>query len=493
MKIAVLIPSEEYKNYAGARIRYGRLKAPLERQGVELILEDIAEFSPDGTGIDAVLISKCHDARSLVAAAAISRRGLPAGVDLFDDYFSQDADSRLNRYRNWLRQLLPFCSFALCSTPAMAAVASDFDEELPVHVVNDPAPGCGFDNLPELLQSKLATARNEQRIRLLWFGVGDNPHFNVGLSDLAAFGGSLAPLVRAGPTLELTVLTNSRALDAQGLSLIGQLPVRTVIEEWTESRERELLSEAFACFLPVNGQPFSAAKSLNRAVTALTAGCQVISAGYPLYEPLIAEIYRDSSEFAADFAKGSMKHSPASMDRFELAMQSFASAETEATELAEFLKNLKPQRGYTSLPLVLVHGHATNGAAHKAVHALNGLSVASPYCPSKLGSDVIFRGAPGQLVMLVADKVTKSLAPAFREQLEEVRLSEKKYWRLPSGPRSLGPSGVIGASWDETPLPFQLATYRHSLRQIREQMFQAFGPCQIIVSENSPLPFSEAN
>src|SRR5262245_60762119 len=105
MKVHVLVPSEEYKNYAGARIRYGRLQPRLAKLGIKLTLQDIAEFDPDRAACDALIISKCHDARALVAAAAVANRGRLVGVDLFDDYFSQEADSRLSRFRLWLRQL----------------------------------------------------------------------------------------------------------------------------------------------------------------------------------------------------------------------------------------------------------------------------------------------------------------------------------------------------------------------------------------------------
>lgn len=494
MKIAVLVPSEEYKSYAGARIRYGRLKAPLEALGIKLSLEDIASFSIDSADFDAMLISKCHDARALVAAAAAAGRGPLVGVDLFDDYFSQESDSRLTRYRNWLSQLLPFCQFATCSTPAMARIVKDYRGDLPVHVVNDPSSGADFDGLASQLSLKLIKAQSEQTLRLLWFGVGDNPHFDVGLKDLAAFGGVLRSLASSDKFVELNVLTNARALSAEGLALLDRLPVKTTIEEWSEAREQALLAVAFACFLPVNAQPFSAAKSLNRAVTALTAGCQVISSGYPLYEPLSQLIYRDISSFLADFGRGRMKSSPDNVERFRTMMQALASAETEASSLAKFLESLPASdKDASTGPLILVHGQSTNGTAHKTVHAIGGYSVASPYCPTQLGFDVIFRGAPGELVMLVADKTVKSLVPAFRDRLkEEVRLSEKKYWRVYGSTRPSTRNSVPGDNWHEAPLPFQLASYRHAIGQIRELIAQAFGPSRVILSETSPMPFSEA-
>ena len=122
MRVSILVPSDEYRNYAGARIRYGRLQPQLAQLGVSLQLEDVASCRPDQSECDVLLISKCHDARSLIAAAGVSRREKLVGVDLFDDYFSQFADARLFGFRNWLNQLLPICNFALCSTEAMAKV-----------------------------------------------------------------------------------------------------------------------------------------------------------------------------------------------------------------------------------------------------------------------------------------------------------------------------------------------------------------------------------
>ena len=155
MKVVVLVPSEEYKNYAGARIRYGRLRSKLSQLGVDLELRDVSKFIPADADCDVLIISKCHDARSLIAAEVLSRRGSLVGVDLFDDYFSQTADSRLFRFRNWIAQLLPVCSFALCSTPAMAKVARGYRSDLPIHVVNDPAEDIRLIDLPGTLGAKL--------------------------------------------------------------------------------------------------------------------------------------------------------------------------------------------------------------------------------------------------------------------------------------------------------------------------------------------------
>ena len=490
MKLKVLIPSEEYKANAGARIRYGRLEQDLAAHGVVLTLQSIADFSPEDD-YDALLVSKCHDARALVAAAAASGRGKLVGVDLFDDYFSQKADSRLARYRLWLMQLLPNCHFAICSTLVMEEVARRYSPGLPVHIVNDPAPDVATQKLSDCLATKLAKARSEQFIRLAWFGVGDNPHFKVGLSDLASHGESLRKLADGGMDLELTVLTNPRALTADGLALIREVPVRTRVEEWTEEREEQLLSEAFACFLPVNAQPFSVAKSLNRAVSALSAGCQVISAGYPLYEAFAELIYRDGGSFIDDLKRNLMKHSAARLSKYVSLMTKFASAAEEAAALASFLKRLTPATTKDPRPIALLHGHATNGAAHKAVRALGGLSVGTPYCPADFAFDVAFPTFGHRMVMLMSDQVAKSAKPERGSTVQSARIRfNRKLWKLADGDEQTGESIPDDAHWYSAPLTFQLATYQSSMTSIAARMQDVFGPCRILLSENSPMPFS---
>ena len=491
MRLKVLVPSEEYKSYAGARIRYGRLQPELSRLGIELLLEDIATFAPGGDACDVLLISKCHDARALIAAAAAFDRGQLVGVDLFDDYFSQRSDSRLNRYRGWLRQLLQTCNFALCSTPAMATVVQSYRADIAVHVVNDPAPDLNFSGLAEILDSKLQHVRNGRTIRVAWFGVGDNPHFRVGLADLAAFAGTVHELSSGDMTVELNILTNPRALTADGLALIQESPVRTTIGEWSLEAEKRLLDEAMACFLPVNAQPFSAAKSLNRAVTALTAGCQVISVGYPLYQPLADFIYRDPATSMRDIDAGSVKHSPKMLDAFAACMKAVASAPDEAARLAVFLKKVKPPKPDRIGPLVVVHGSSTSGAAHKAARALQGLSIASPYCAPQPTFDVLFRDVGGRLAMLVSDRAARHLVAGFRDRLAGSETVVDKRFRILTDENERD-GGSAGPLMDPSgaPLPVQLATYASTLARIDSMVEAAFGRCRIVYSENSNLPFS---
>ena len=486
MKIIILVPSQAYMNNAGARIRYGRLSTPAGSR-LQITLEDIAQFDPRTAVCDLLIISKCHDARALLAAKIAGQRGSRVGVDLFDDYFSQSADSRLNRYRVWLHQLLSLCDFAICSTALMADVIRRYHEAIPIYVFNDPAPPCDYAQLSEVLTEKLSDARVEGRLRLGWFGVGDNPHFPVGLSDVAAFADLLAQLGGEGRAVELSILTNARSLNADRLAMLANLPVPTTVGEWSEEAEAELLARSLACFLPVNAQQFSAAKSLNRAVTALSAGCQVISAGYPLYRDLDAFVYRDISDFVADVRTGSLRLAPVTLGEFRAAIDGLASPERETEEFALFLEQLAPPRAADSGPLFLIHGYSTNGAAHKMVQAVGGLSVASPFCPAPLDYDIVFQARPGrEVVMLVSDKGLARMRPERRARAVSFGpIGKRNFWQVRDGDAaSFGQE-----AWTDPSLSLQLALYPSVMERVLEELTANFGPGCAMISENSALPF----
>lgn len=490
MKLAVLVPSEAYKSYAGVRIRYNRIAPKLAGHGVEVVLADIGQFDPGTADCDGIIISKCHDARSLIAAATLSERGKLVGVDLFDDYFSPPDDSRLTRYRNWLAQLVDLCDFALCSTPAMAEVVRQYRSSLPTHIMSDPAPAEGSDAISGLPERKLADARDRREIRVCWFGIGDNPYFPVGLTDLAAYASVLPTLSRTGFDVRLKVVTNARALTPEGLAMLRRLPVRTDIEVWSEEAEEDALQKALVAFLPVNAQPFSIAKSLNRAVTALSAGCQVLSVGYPLYASLDPLVYRDTEALLQDLEAGSVRFSAGSQEEYRRIIHNCASAENEARRLAAFVESLAPQAREGYGPLCLIHGHSTRQEAHNSIRQVNGLSVASPYCSAALDFDVLFRGARSGGKMLVAQSAAPRLLPQVRARANRgERLNGRRYLQI-SGAESWNGQAPEWLDWEKAPIPFQLATYVQSLGHMENALSAAFGPCRTIVSETSPLPFT---
>jgi hypothetical protein len=255
------------------------------------------------------------------------------------------------------------------------------------------------------------------------------------------------------------------------------------VREWSETAERELLEEALVAFLPVGCQPFSTAKSLNRAFTALSSGCQVLSAGYPLYAPLGDLIYREASDLVADLVRGSLRLGPDTISKYDASVERLASADGEARALAVFLANIRPAEASRQLLLSLVHGHSTMPEAHALVRSLNGLSVASPFSSVALDFDVLFRAADSGLAMMVSRKALRRMLPHMQERLQgRERVGGEQYLRV-HDERPIRSA----VEWGNPPISIELATYASAMREIERRMTHSFGPVRTILSETSPL------
>lgn len=489
MKIIVLIPSADSLATAGVRIRYLRLFDPLADAGVHLSVTPIDDFDAARGDCDIVIVSKCYDARALVAAAVLSKRNVKVGVDLFDDYFSERHDSRLSGYRTWLRQVLRLSDFVICSTPSMAGIAAGYRDDIPAHVLNDPALQIDRRKVAELLERKIARSRSGEALRVSWFGIGDNPFFPVGLSDVSAFGGALRELAASNLPVELTILTNRRALDANGLAMIERVPVAARVDLWSGEREAELLERTDVCFLPVNAQDFSISKSLNRAVTALASGCQVLSVGYPLYEALGEVIYREPASLISDWRRGVLRLREITLETLETKIDQFASPAREAGKLADFLRRIIRDPGTAHHGrglLALLHGFATTPAAHAAVKAAGGLSIGTSMCTQELEFDAIVALRPGRKPSLLVATETLPKLKTGRPQRDEpaLRFAGRKFFTVPSDGRNQDRDDANVAR----SLSTQIALYDPLIEQAIDLISSSFGAGTVLLSEESGLP-----
>ncbi|GLI94517.1 hypothetical protein [Methylocystis echinoides] len=303
MRLLFIVPSTGHKTTAGSRIRYDRLAQ--DGDCFTVSIQSLVELTSDDlSSCDVCILSKTYALESLAIAQALRSMGKTVGIDLFDDYFTQWDDPRLTRFRRWLALACRACDFALCSTPNMRRVIEHYAPDLAIHVLPDPYPEIDPAALAPILADKLARAQRERVIDVLWFGIGSNPFFPVGLQDLVAWSSSLRALAATGLRPQLTILTNRPALRPERLAQLSRLPIDYRIDFWSLDAEKEALAKALVCFLPVNGQSFSRAKSLNRALTAISAGAQVLSPAFPLYAELDPAIYANATELAQDVAEG---------------------------------------------------------------------------------------------------------------------------------------------------------------------------------------------
>lgn len=399
MKLCVLIPGAGYRQNAGARIRYLRMAEPLRALGISMDLVPVADVLQMGLpDCGAFLVSKCFDAPALAVMALARAQGRQVGVDMFDDYFSHHGDPRFVRTQSWLAQALRFSTFILASTQAMADIGRSLAPQLPVHILNDPGSPPDLAAMAARLEAKRAELAKGAPLRISWFGMGDNPLFPVGIADVAAFSGELAGLKRAGIAVELKISSNIRALAGETLAALRRLPFPCHLQDWSEAGEKDLLEQSHVAFLPVNAQSFSTAKSLNRAVTALTCATQVLSSGYPLYRALDAFIYRDARQLLADQTSGQTRLRSETAGAFGTLLAQVAGPANEAGSLAAFLRAL-PAVTASGFRGAVLHGRGGNGGMHEFARREGFLSIGTPFSPANHDYDILFRWDAGSGVL----------------------------------------------------------------------------------------------
>ena len=429
MRIVVAVPSEDQKHTAGVRIRYHRLAPFVAALGHELVVELVDDISAGAAApSDVFLISKCYDARSVILASELRGRGCQVGADFFDDYYTQSRDSRFVHLRQWLRQIAGSLTFGLCSTRSMQETAGKYIPGRPFHVMNDPYETASMDELEQMLTAKLERTQRTGVIDIGWFGIGDNPYFDVGLSDLRYFGDALASAKSHGFQPRLTILTNRRAMTPARLALLSRLPIAWTLEEWSEEAELQLLGSSYACFLPVNAQRFSTAKSLNRAVTALTAGAQVLSAGYPLYKTFDPLIYRSAAHLAADAAAGRPLLRQETLPDLSAMLDRHANPAVEARALVSFIEGLPTVATPHSPLYAVVHGRHSGIAIHKSVQRRRHLSIAGAFPIREINYDVTLAPgtAGGAVTVNLSAAAMKQLRPEFAAGATPIRNANGK-------------------------------------------------------------------
>ena len=487
MRILVVVPGEEFLAAAGVRIRYKRIAARLAELGHVLDLKLIDDVKPrPAPGCDVLLISKCYDARGLLLAAEMRQQGVQVGGDFFDDYYSQGTDSRFVHLRQWLRGITPSLTFTLCSTPQMRENLSTLVPGIPCHMMNDPYEEIDVARVAERVDHKLKRARASRSLDIGWFGIGGNPHFAVGLSDLEAFSGILADIGRHGYSPRLAILTNRSSLSPDRLQMLSRLPVPWRIEEWSEDAEKRLIERSYACFLPVNAQRFSVVKSLNRAVSALTGGAQVLSAGFPLYEAFGNFIYRDAASLAADIGPSKARLRRGTIPAFIETMDRFANPEREAAELSGFLGSLAPVAPTTApAGAAILHGRTSVAAVHKYAQRNGYLSIAGFSAGSDLHYDVRPCLAPdtGEPSVQLSVHAMKLLRPELAALARQDTASPgKKFHLLPLRP---GFAEILTRSRGGLPESeaLALAGYQTGMTALPALADQLFDGLTVILSE----------
>jgi hypothetical protein len=426
-RICVVIQSEAFRSSAGVRIRYDRFIDGCFGTDTQILVRPLAEIVAAPLDCDAYIFCKTFSSVAIAFAQRIKAHGRIVAQDLFDDYFSQCDDERLFQYRNWMRQIEPFTDVALCTTPRMAEVIAEFLPHSPIIVIEDPIDDFNPIRIAALVDRKIERARRTRHLKLAWFGIGDNPLFPVGIADLTspAMLSQIAAFKTQGWDTSLTVATNQRALSADGLADLRRCPLPVELVEWSEAVERDVLAAADVALLPVGTQGFSRAKSMNRAVTALNQGCQILSIGEPLYAGLAPFIYRTAEDVLLDLEAGSALLTGSSVPALTSILAKRANAFDAGATFAEAVLTACP-RPCPPL-LAVVHGWQSEIATHKLACGPGAVSVRSPFCQAAWnfgvrfdldGDRIVGRVSAAiadrlQLPILIADSLTIRDIPFF--------------------------------------------------------------------------------
>jgi hypothetical protein len=489
MKICVIISNDEWRQTAGVRIRYNRLQPVLEQAGHSLELVAIGNFTtPDSVNADAFVFSKTHDMRAVVLAHALRARGHHVGIDLFDDYYSQDHDSRFVHLRRWFRSILPALDFAMCSTIKMAQRLARLAPGLPCRIVNDPFDTLDADAIARSTAQAAARALREKRLCIGWFGIGDNPHFSLGLDDLFAFSGHLLAARRAGYSVELNLLTNLRSMTDARMEMLARLPVPYHLEEWTQEREAALIARSTLCFLPVNAQPFSVVKSLNRGVSTLTGGSQILSAGFPLYDLMEDFVYRDLASFIVDLEAGTLRLRAQTLPDLEALMTRYGSAHHEAQALVAFIADLPVRPHLPARCIAVVHGLNPVGDVHKALSRLGALSVAAPNTRRTLNFDIAPEphAKSGPMALTLSEAGRAALRAPLRDKARQAGLINGKIplYRLELDPNDYRDTRPVRP----VKVPFHIlneaSRYRRTMERTMALLTHVLEDPLILISEN---------
>lgn len=390
MRLVIVTPSAAFAQSAGARVRYQPMAAAVE-DSVTLCPLDALTFEAD-----AYLFSKTYQAEAPATAHRLASAGKRVALDVFDDYFTDGRDARLERFRRWFKEMAALVGAISVSTPHLAARLEAVYGVAPT-VVPDPHPLVSAEGLVRTLRGR---TMDPDALHLAWFGIASNPYHPAGLADLAAFADRLG----GAGAHRLTILTNGEGADPAALSALGACPIDVEWHTWSPEAEADLLARCDAAVLPVNGQPFSAAKSLNRALTALCSGAQVLSLGHPLYAALDRYIYRDLRELVADAREGTPRLRLSTATPFVEDLNARYSPRRCAEAVLAMVRGIEPP---TPRPRAIVLG-ACDGSALSLADAL---TLATPLWQ---GAAADFRlGTDGE----VSDKAAAKLDDRQRERL----------------------------------------------------------------------------
>jgi len=229
-----------------------------------------------------VVFQKAYTPNDLDVADHLRGLGVRTVFDLCDNHLYVPPDRPDFRERaDRLRRMIDRVDAVSVATPELARFI-----DRPTTVIDD-----ALDDVPVDLWSPIRTVgrrwRGRRPLRLVWFGNAGEMSPPFGLIDLARVVPALEAMHARSP-VSLTVVSNSRAAFDKHLSGV-QFPVH--YHEWATSRFVRLFRGHDLCLIPVNVNPFTVCKTVNRLALSLLLGVPAIADWIPSYEELRDSVF----------------------------------------------------------------------------------------------------------------------------------------------------------------------------------------------------------
>jgi hypothetical protein len=289
------------------RIASIRLRCMLPMQAVQKLGIQVGTYnSCDRDKYKTVIFSKIYDDRALYEAQRLKTHGTRVVFDICDNHFhGEDEHHFISARVERLSRMLVIADKITTSTDVLASQMRERfpDAAAKISVIPDflemPVERGDLTASSRRHVSRLADfhARSPGCLKLIWFGVHGARNAPAGMRDLAQIRRTLEISSTRTP-ISLTIMSDSYL--AYLRSVAGwSLPVTYV--PWSLDRADSVLTMHDVALLPINRNPFTLAKTINRPATAMGAGLGVIANAIPSYEELRPFIWLDDWAGGLDY------------------------------------------------------------------------------------------------------------------------------------------------------------------------------------------------
>jgi hypothetical protein len=238
---------------------------------------------------DTVVFSKTYDESAIAEAQWLKARGKRVLLDLCDNHFFGEAeDPSIAERAERLGRMIAAADLVVVSTPALQeqlierfTLPAQRLQLIPDYLEQDSRRRVSIPSRLALWRLRRFLKAHPGALRLIWFG-NHGAGTPAGMADLTRVKPMMEAHAGAQP-LTLTIMSNSRRTYREVMSG-WSLP--TTYVGWAVDRVDPVLKLHDVAVLPINPNPFTLAKTVNRPATAVLNGLGVIADAIPSYEEL---------------------------------------------------------------------------------------------------------------------------------------------------------------------------------------------------------------